>query len=235
MLRVAWGLSEPAARGPRAELSPAQIVETAVAVADEQGIGAVTMARIGERLGFSAMSLYRHLGSKEELLALMIDSAARFPDVPATGDWRAGLSTLARHAMVAYRAHPWLLDVPTSMVNILLPGGVHTTDTVLRILRDVPLSQDEKLAILLAFTVTLRAYATLARDLTSQARVFTPAVTELLGQVITPDRYPDLAAVLERGLYADPESAEEMDEDLGYALERLFDGIAVQIEQAETP
>ncbi|GAB3293892.1 TetR family transcriptional regulator [Epidermidibacterium keratini] len=234
VLRIGWGLAEPGARGPRAELSPAQIVDTAVTIADEQGISAVTMARVAERLGFSAMSLYRHLGSKEELLALMIDRAGRFPEMPeSNGDWRSGLSDMARRAIVLYRQHPWLLDVPTSMVNILLPGGVRTTEAVLAILRDVPLAQDEKLAILLAFTVTLRAYAALARDITSQAKVFTPVVGEILGEVITADRFPNLAPMLDGGLYGEPESAEEMDEDLGYALERLFDGIAARIAQSD--
>jgi AcrR family transcriptional regulator len=89
---------------PRAPLTRERIVRTAMAIVDEQGPEALSMRRLGAVLGVEAMSLYKHVESKEAILdgirALLIeDFAARLPAEPA-GDWREDLAAFAR----AYRA-----------------------------------------------------------------------------------------------------------------------------------
>jgi AcrR family transcriptional regulator len=75
-LDLLWGRREPGRRGPRPGLSTDAIVEAAVAVADAEGLGAVSMARVAKELGFTTMSLYRHVTSKDELLQLMWNASA---------------------------------------------------------------------------------------------------------------------------------------------------------------
>src|ERR1700735_833117 len=66
-----WGRRRGGTRGPKPGLSIDAIVEAAVAVADADGLDAVSMARVAHALGFTTMSLYRHVSSKDELLQLM--------------------------------------------------------------------------------------------------------------------------------------------------------------------
>ena len=104
---LAWGRSDSARRGPKPSLSLEEIVATAVRIADEEGLEAVSMARVAKALGFTTMSLYRYVPSKADLLTHMQDAALgplpedRVRDV----DWRAGLTewTRSSHASASTR------------------------------------------------------------------------------------------------------------------------------------
>src|SRR6476469_548561 len=76
-LEILWGRRAPSSRGPRAELDVDRIVSAAVAIATAAGLEAVSMARVAKSLGFTTMSLYRHVPSKDDLLALMWNASAR--------------------------------------------------------------------------------------------------------------------------------------------------------------
>ena len=78
-LDLLWGRPERGRRGPKPELSPEAIVGAAVRVADQEGLDAVSMARVAKELGFTAMSLYRHVDNKDELLQLMWNASAQGP------------------------------------------------------------------------------------------------------------------------------------------------------------
>src|SRR3954449_6252231 len=88
------------------------VVEAAVALADEQGLAAVTMARVAERCGFTTMSLYRHVSGKDELVTRMLDSALGVAPALAIPDWRTGLEGWARALLAVIQCHPWGIDVP---------------------------------------------------------------------------------------------------------------------------
>src|SRR4051812_3137074 len=75
-LDLLWGRRERGKRGPRPGLSAGAIVEAAIRVADAEGLEAVSMARVAHELGFTTMSLYRHVVSKDELLQLMWNGSA---------------------------------------------------------------------------------------------------------------------------------------------------------------
>lgn len=100
----------PAARERRATLTLDRIVDAAMHVADRDGLQAVSMRRIGAELGAGAMSLYRYVQRKEDLLDLLLDAAfgeIRLPDRPAS-DWREALRVVARETRAALKRHPWL-------------------------------------------------------------------------------------------------------------------------------
>src|ERR1700723_1592975 len=88
-----WLQSRPRAgkRGPRPGLSADAIVDAAIRLADAEGLEGVSMARVAAELGFTPMSLYRYVASKEELLQLMWNGSARgAEDLVFEGDgWRA--------------------------------------------------------------------------------------------------------------------------------------------------
>src|SRR5580658_9843244 len=76
-LDLLWGRRERGKRGPRPGLTPDAIVDAAVRIADTEGLDAVSMARVAAELGFTTMSLYRYVTSKDELLQLMWNASAR--------------------------------------------------------------------------------------------------------------------------------------------------------------
>lgn len=106
-----WARPDPRGRGPRPGLSRAQIVQTALAIADEEGLEAVSIRRLARELGAGAMSLYHYFDSRDELLDLMGDTVAGEMLVPGElpSDWRQALRAIARHSRAAFTNHPWLL------------------------------------------------------------------------------------------------------------------------------
>src|SRR5690606_17125959 len=88
-----------------------RIVQAAIAVADADGLRAVSMARVAADLGFTPMSLYRHITSKDDLLLRMQDRAvgAPPPDGFGEGDWRTALQGWAMTIWAGLRTHAWVL------------------------------------------------------------------------------------------------------------------------------
>jgi AcrR family transcriptional regulator len=128
-------------------LSRDRVIAAGVTLADESGIAALSMRKLGERLGVEAMSLYKHVGNKDDLLDGMVDSVFAELELPSDpSDWRAAM----RHRAVSVRAtlqrHPWAVPMMQSRSN----PGPHTLthlDAVIGLLRDA------------GFTVVLTAHA----------------------------------------------------------------------------
>ncbi|MCF2528468.1 TetR/AcrR family transcriptional regulator C-terminal domain-containing protein [Yinghuangia soli] len=101
----------PGAVAPGSHLSVERIVAAAIDLADADGLENLHMRRLAAHLGAGTMSLYRHVGGREELIDLMVAAALGEepqPD-PAPGGWRAGLEYTARRDWGLYRRHPWIL------------------------------------------------------------------------------------------------------------------------------
>src|SRR5690606_361229 len=115
---LAWGVAATPQRGPKREMSVERIVEAAVALADAQGLGAVSMAAVASALGYTPMSLYRYVTAKDDLVLLMQEEATGPPpeSVNEVEGWRAKLELLYRVQVQVYLEHPWLLDIPISGV-----------------------------------------------------------------------------------------------------------------------
>ena len=93
---------------PRLPLSRDRIVATAMAIADEHGIEAITMRRLGQELGVEAMSLYNHVTNKDDLLDGILDAVLAEYDLPSPAtDWRAAVQTIAVSANKTLRRHTW--------------------------------------------------------------------------------------------------------------------------------
>jgi DNA-binding transcriptional regulator YhcF (GntR family) len=121
-------------RGERAvELSRAKVVEAAIAIADDEGTGVLTMRLLARELGVATMSLYRHVRSRDELLAAMADAVlAESPPPPrGRGSWRAHLEAIARVQWATYRRHPWLAPMLSMTRPQLLEHGMRHTERVL--------------------------------------------------------------------------------------------------------
>jgi AcrR family transcriptional regulator len=93
-------------------LTRADVIQAALDVADAEGLEAVSIRRVASDLGARPMSLYTHIASKDDLVALMLHemSGQLIVPEPLPDDWREALRQIARHAYAAYVQHPWALQ-----------------------------------------------------------------------------------------------------------------------------
>ncbi len=104
----------------RAPLNRDRVLRAALELADEGGIGALTMQRIGRRLGVEAMSLYRHVRNKDDILDGIVDLVFAEIELPADrSSWRTGAPGRSISARAALRRHPWAI---TLMESRMAPG-----------------------------------------------------------------------------------------------------------------
>lgn len=115
-MALLWRARVPAGprRGPKAGLDVDRIVAAAVALADAEGLAALSMRRVAAELGVGVMTLYTHVPGKGELVDLMLDAVlgGLYP-AELTGGWRERLTAVARANWDLFVRHPWALHVAT--------------------------------------------------------------------------------------------------------------------------
>src|SRR6476661_4701984 len=156
-LEILWRDSPPARR--TRGLSRERIVTAAIELVEAEGLSALSMARLAERLGCGTMSLYRHVANKDELLTIMLSTA---PDPPPTPDdpldWRAALSDWAARLWDVYHRHPWVLQAAAAGPPAD-PGQLAWLNAGLTALADTGLTERDKLAALMAVLHYVRGAA----------------------------------------------------------------------------
>ncbi|MBP0451392.1 TetR/AcrR family transcriptional regulator C-terminal domain-containing protein [Kitasatospora sp. RG8] len=238
-LALLWGVSaeeKPGRRGPRQAKSPAEIAAVAIALADAEGVDAVTMRRVAQELGVSPMALYTYVPGKAELLDLMLDTVyATMPrTAPADEGWRARVTAVADDNRALHRAHPWVAGVSTSRPP-LGPGVMAKYEYELRALEGTGLPDvelDSALTHLLGFVRTCALMAADERaaeqDSAMSDAQWWAANADLLARVFDPERYPVAARV---GAAAGEAHGGAYSPDHAYAfgLARVLDGFAALI------
>jgi AcrR family transcriptional regulator len=112
-LEILWRDDPPRRSGG---LTRARIVEAAIELADGEGLAALSMARLAQRLGCGTMSLYRHVANKDELVTFMLSAGVGPPTsgIDAT-DWRGALTDWAVGLWHVYHRHPWSLQATATL------------------------------------------------------------------------------------------------------------------------
>ncbi len=229
-LEKLWRRDQPERR-PRLGLSLQRIVRSGVELADSDGLAAVSMKRVAERLGFTTMSLYRHVTNKDELLLLMHDAVWQPPeglDIPG-GGWRADLAWWTREQYAIMDGHPWLDEV-RFIERAGTPSQIAWIELGLRALEHVALTEYRKMAVLLllsGYASTQFRLAATAREGASRG-LFAPdeatqAFGDLMRTVADPQRFPALRRAVDGGAFA-PASG-ELYAPLDFGLELMLDGI----------
>jgi AcrR family transcriptional regulator len=219
-------------RRPRLGLSLERVVQSGVELADGDGLAAVSMKRVAERLGFTTMSVYRYVASKDELLLHMHDTVWQPPpglDAPLDG-WRAGLQRWTREQHLITQRHPWLDEV-RFIERAGTPSQIAWMDLGLRALTGAPLTEYLKLAVLLLLGGYVSSQARLASTAVEGARqgLFgepdhaTEAFGELLRTVVSAERFPALHAAVVGGAFAQVEDPTYAPFEFG--LDLMLDGI----------
>src|SRR3954465_5196757 len=97
---------------PRLPLSRDRILQAALELVDARGIDSLTMRRLGQELGFEAMSLYNHVANKDDVVDGMLDLVLDEGELPAPGgDWETSIRDSAVSIHAALRKHPWAANV----------------------------------------------------------------------------------------------------------------------------
>jgi AcrR family transcriptional regulator len=94
---------------PRQPLSRDRILNAALLLADRKGVEALSMRELGRELGVRAMSLYKHVANKDDVLDGIVDIVVSQIDLPTQGaEWRKAMGDRARSARKVFRKHPWI-------------------------------------------------------------------------------------------------------------------------------
>ena len=175
-----WGLESPTTRGPKTRWTHGEVAAAAVALADETGLDALSLAKVAERLGMTTTALYRYVDSKAELIELMVNAAIGDPPAIEGEGWQERCRFWVRQLARRYSEHPWLTDVkPRGMPR--QPGPYAWIDALVSAISDAGVD-GVRLALLLDSLI--RVYAALSR---ADGDVTEP----WLGQAIT-ERFPAL-------------------------------------------
>jgi AcrR family transcriptional regulator len=227
-----WGLREAPRKGPKPTLTVADITRAAVAVADAEGLAAVSMSRVAAELGNSTMALYRHVRSKDELLVLMADVALGDPpDLPADGDWRSGL-TLWTHSIVAVaKHHPWFARLPITGPPIG-PKNLAWFESALTALSGTSIEEGEKVGIVMSLLTyvhgQIRLGSELAAGYAENPDAFSRQYAAALARVVDPRRMPALSRVVAAGVF-DVDSLlddQDVDAEFDFGLVLFLDGVS---------
>ena len=208
-LRVLWGLETAPARGPKARWSQEQVAAAAVALADEVGLDALSLARVADRLGMTTTAVYRYVDSKAALVELMVDAAISDPPEITGRGWRKRCRTWVTLLAGRYAEHPWLTDVrPSGM-----PRQPRPYAWIDALVRAIPQHADvDALRLALLLDSLIRTYATLERSVTAAPPE--PWLSEAVAE-----RFPVLAAAPNQDV-SDPRA------ELNFAVESVLRGVA---------
>ncbi|MGW4194165.1 TetR/AcrR family transcriptional regulator [Streptomyces sp. NPDC005004] len=217
--------AEPAGprRGRRPTFSRTAITTAAVALADAEGLDAVTMRRVAAEVGAGVMSLYTYAPDKETLLALMADHVCgELPlSDPRTGDWRTDLKTLAHRQRDLMLRHPWLA---ATLVTGTTPGprALDFLERALAALRPSGLDGAARLEVFAQLTAFVAGHVRheLARSAASGSPGWSAAEARYLTAVAADGDHPELAEALAApGRPVTPEATFDR------FLNRLVDGL----------
>jgi AcrR family transcriptional regulator len=233
-LKLLWGTKERAPRGPKPTLTVAQIVEVAIALADAEGIDNVSMRRVAERLGVGAMSLYRYVPSKAELLDLMLDRIhAEHADAipPADSEpWRTRLEWHARQSRAVIQRHPWMLQVRQGKRPAPGPNVLAVFDGYLAAVEGIGLEPREMLVatdLVGDYVRGATREAVEAAQIADESGVsdeeFWGARMFFWEEYFEPERFPHITRLWERGGYEDPIDT------FDWGLQRVLDGVEAML------
>jgi AcrR family transcriptional regulator len=243
-LDVLWGRRERGQRGPKAGLSVDAIVAAAIAVADAEGLDAVSMARVAKAVGFTTMSLYRHVTSKDELLQLMWNASAQGAEelVIEGTTWRERLRFWAMVQREMIDRHPWITQMPMAAPP-LAPNSLAFVEHGLATLDGTGLADADKLRVIGLLSSYTLSEARMAHDAARAARQAQsqtgaaagggPQTFEgLLRLLVDEATYPRLHAIAWSDEIGDDPTGWDEHEEFRFGVECILDGVQALIDRA---
>ena len=203
---------------PRVPLSRERILNAALALADEGGVEAVSMRKVGQVLGVEAMSLYKHVADKEAILDGIADLVMGEVEVPTPDlDWRLSVRRSAISAHEAIRRHPWAGMVLESRLNPG-PARLRYLEAVVGVLRGAGFDTATVARAFMAIDSHTYGFTMQELAMPFDAASAPDVAGEMAARVFA-DGYPNLAAMAELAM----SGAQLLDFEFG--LDLLLDGL----------
>ena len=202
-------------------------MDTALRIADEEGVDAVSMRRIASELRAGTMSLYHHVAGKEELIELMNDAISAELLVPETilGDWREALRAIATRTRDAFLRHPWLLDTAGTR-PLVTPNSLRHVEQSVAVVAGLDVDRDTAVAMVMATDDYAIGHVFRSLRMGAGAR---PAASDedraRVRELLATGEFPNLASVI-----ADDARIVPPPDTFEAGLEWLFDGMQAVID-----
>jgi AcrR family transcriptional regulator len=208
-------MPSPAQRRP---LSRERVLRAAVALADRSGIEALTMRRLGQELGVEAMSLYKHVANKDDVLDGIVDLVVGDIEVPPSGTpWRPAMRARAVSAHGVLLAHPWAALQIMSRFSIG-PGMTHYLDATLGRLREGGFSVEGALDAWHTLDSHIYGFTLQELGLPFEADEAAQVSADVLG-TLSAEQFPHVVEVIGHVM------AHGRVEDFDFGLELILDGL----------
>lgn len=203
----------------RPPLTRERVLREALGVADERGIDALSMRRLGQLLGVEAMSLYRHVADKDDLLDGIADLVMAEIEPPSTdADWRPAIRRSAISVHDALRRHPWAGPVIESRLHPG-PARLRYLDAVIGVLRGAGFSLPMVANAFMALDSHIYGF-TMQEQNMPFAMEDAPQVVAMLARTIFAD-YPNVFAMAELAATG----GESIPVDFEFGLDLILDGL----------
>jgi AcrR family transcriptional regulator len=193
----------------------------AIEIADERGIGAVTMREVASRLGVEAMSLYNHVANKDDILDGMVDLVIEEFDLPPRGgDWRDAMRRRAVSAHEAFDRHRWappLLDSRESSG----PARLRYFDWVLGTLVEAGFSLDDAVRAFSLLDSYIYGFGIQQFNMSANGEATTEEMAEAILEFVPAEEYPYLHRMATHQMRA----GYDAEADFGFGLEIILDGL----------
>ncbi|MEU1814791.1 GntR family transcriptional regulator [Streptomyces roseifaciens] len=228
----------PAPPGTEHELTRARIVRAAVSIADAEGLASLSMRGVAGRLGVAAMSPYRYVTSKDDLVLLMADEVLAelaYPDDAPAG-WRQRLELGARALWAVHRRHPWLAHIGPLTRPLAVPRLIGYSEWMLGALDGHGLAPSTMLdlnVLLYSYVqgtaVHLEREAQAASESGLSGEEWMDSQAAAYDALTSSGRYPVFAKVI--GAFAEGDGYDlRLDEVFELGLTSMLDGLTALVE-----
>ncbi len=206
----------------RAPLTRARVLQAAVKLADRGGLSSLSMRKLGQALGVEAMSLYKHVADKDDILDGIVDAVFAEVALPAAdADWRAAMRTRALAARQVLLRHPWAIGLLDSRRSPG-PATVRHHDAVIGSLRRGGFSIEMAAHAFSLLDSYIYGFALQEASLPYAPEEIAQAATDMLPGT-SPDAYPHLAEMLAEFALKPGYS---YDAEFEFGLDLILDGLA---------
>jgi AcrR family transcriptional regulator len=238
-----WARPQRTSRVTSSSLSQEQIVLAAIKVADVEGLGSVSMRRVANELQAGAMSLYRYVSTKDDLLDLMLDEVMGevVADVPegmsiASGDLRHDLERMGHGLRAQIHRHPWLPQLMSGR-PAFGPNMVHCVEIAMSVFDGMELDADTTMnaigvmnAFVYGFVQQELAEKEMQRQTGLSEQEWRARMAPYIQRLLETGKYPRLQKVIVEG--SDPE---DHTVEFVAQLKIIIDGMLASLPKKKRP
>jgi AcrR family transcriptional regulator len=210
------------ARDPRTPLSREEVLAAAVDFADKNGIGSLTMRKLGGVLWVEAMSLYNHVANKGDLLDGMIEVVFSEIDLPDIGThWKTAMRQRAISAREVLARHRWAIGLMESRSS---PGAANLRhhDAVIGSLREGGFSIEMAAHAFSALNSYIYGFALQEASLPFETSEETADLAQMIMKQFPSDEYPYLTELTVKHVL---QPGYDYGEEFEFGLDLIFDGL----------